>query len=90
MNQIRSFFKSRSFRIGMYSAISSVIVIAIAVGIIMITDKLPATYTKIDMTKNQLYSISEQTEKIVRGSMRVLRCISLLRVETRTVRFSIC
>ena len=66
MNQIRSFFKSRSFRIGMYSAISSVIVIAIAVGIIMITDKLPATYTKIDMTKNQLYSISEQTEKIVR------------------------
>ena len=65
MGAIKSFFKSRAFRIGMYSAVSSFIVIAMAAGVIMITDKLPATYTKLDMTTNQLYSISEQTEKIV-------------------------
>lgn len=67
MGAVKSFFKSRAFRIGMYSAISSVIVIAIAVGVIMITDELPTTYTKLDMTTGQLYSISEQTEKIVGG-----------------------
>lgn len=65
MGAIKSFFKSRAFRIGMYSAISSIIVIAIAAGVIMITDELPTTYTKLDMTQNQLYSISEQTEKIL-------------------------
>ena len=66
MDQLRTFFKSRAFRIGIYSAVSSIIVLAIAVGVIMITDKLPATYTKFDITDNQLYSISEQTEKIVK------------------------
>ncbi|MGI6578561.1 MAG: Gldg family protein [Eubacteriales bacterium] len=65
MGAIKSFFKSRAFRIGMYSAISSIIVIAIAAGVIMITDELPTTYTKLDMTQNQLYSISEQTEKLL-------------------------
>jgi len=66
LNNIRSRFTSRSFRLGMYSTISSIIVIAIAVAAILLADELPSTYTKFDITKDRLYTLSEQTENLVR------------------------
>jgi len=67
LKNIKSRFTSRSFRIGLYSTISSIVVIAIAVAAILLADELPSTYTKFDITKDQLYTISEQTESIVKA-----------------------
>lgn len=58
-------FRSRSFRVGGYSVITTVIVVAIAVVINMMTAALPAEWTHLDITSNELFTISEQTEKLV-------------------------
>ena len=63
----KSLFTSRSFRVGSYSIFASLIVIAIAVGVIMMADALPSKYTKLDLTANQLYSFSDQTKQLVSG-----------------------
>ncbi|HZW49564.1 MAG TPA: GldG family protein [Bacillota bacterium] len=58
-------FKSKTFQIGSYSASASFIVIAIAVAVVLLVNSLPSKYTQLDMTKNQLFSLSEQTEGLV-------------------------
>lgn len=58
-------FKSKTFQIGSYSASASFIVIAIAVAVVLLVNSLPTKYTQLDMTRNQLFSLSEQTEKLV-------------------------
>lgn len=58
-------FTSKSLRVGSYSIVATVIVIAIAVVINMMVASLPANLTKMDMTKNQFYTLSEQTKNLV-------------------------
>ena len=60
-------FKSRSFRVGGYSMAAAVIVLAIAVAVNVLVSALPSSMTQFDTTANELYTISEQTENIVRG-----------------------
>jgi ABC-2 type transport system permease protein len=67
LENVKSRFTSRTFRIGIYSTVSSIIVIAIAVAVILFADGLPSTYTKFDISTSQLYTLSEQTEKIVKN-----------------------
>lgn len=62
---IKSLFTSKTFRVGGYSIAASIMVIAIAVAINLLIGEIPAEYTKLDMTENQLFSISEQTEQIL-------------------------
>jgi ABC-2 type transport system permease protein len=57
--------KSSTVRIGGYSVFAVIIVIAIAVAINYFVSALPSTVTQLDMTSNQLYSVSDQTKKIV-------------------------
>jgi len=64
-DSVKSLFTSRTFRVGIYSTFASVIVIAIAVGIIMLVNTVPSQYTKIDCTSKKLYSISDQTKQLV-------------------------
>lgn len=64
---IRRSFTSRAFKAGGYSTLSSVIVIAIAASVILAADSLPAKYTKLDITENALYSLSEQTKSLAEG-----------------------
>jgi len=59
--------KTRSFRVGGYSIAMTAVVLAIAVAVNLLASALPATWTKFDTTSFQLYSISEQTEQIVKG-----------------------
>ena len=59
--------KTRSFRVGGYSIAMTAVVLAIVVVANLLASALPATWTKFDTTSFQLYSISEQTEKIVKG-----------------------
>lgn len=57
----------RNLSMGAYSSITIVIVVGLTVIVNMIVGKLPAKYTNIDVTSNQLYSITEQTEEILRN-----------------------
>ena len=63
-------FKSRAFRVGGYSATACVVVAAIAIAAVLIVDALPSSYTKLDITSNQMFSLSEQTKAILQTQDR--------------------
>ncbi len=63
--KIRASFRTRAWRAGAYSVFAAVIVIAIAMVANLAVNALPASVTQLDMTNNQLYSISEGTEQIL-------------------------
>ena len=65
--KIAASFKTRSFRVGGYSVMATAIVIAIAIVVNMLVGALPSSVTQFDTTANQLFTISEQTEKLVAG-----------------------
>lgn len=58
---------SRRFRIGSYSILYTLVVIAIIVVINLAINRLPSNYTSLDMTSNNLFNLSEQTKQIVTG-----------------------
>lgn len=60
--------KTRSFRAGGYSVTAAVIVIAIAIVINILVSALPTKYTQIDNTSGQIFTISDETEKLL-GSL---------------------
>lgn len=60
-------FRTRSFRAGGYSVAAAVIVLAIAIAANVFVNALPASITQFDITSNQLFTISEQTEQILNG-----------------------
>jgi ABC-2 type transport system permease protein len=53
--------------LGAYSSVSIIIAIALTVVVNLIVGKLPSKYTGIDVTSNQLYSITDQTKQIVKA-----------------------
>lgn len=65
--KIGASFQTRSFRVGGYSVAATVIVLAIAIVVNIIAGSLPAKYTQFDTTSSQVFSISDQTEKLVGG-----------------------
>jgi len=66
-HNLKASFSARSLRIGGYSVIITAIVLAIVVAVNVIAGALPMKLTKIDTTSNQLYSISQQSEDVLRG-----------------------
>lgn len=58
---LRNMFSQRSFRAGGYTALSCVIVIAIAAAAVWFVDSLPSSYTNLDISENQVTSISDDT-----------------------------
>ena len=64
---ILSPMKTRSFHVGGYSVAATAIVLAIVIVINMMVNELPASWTQYDITSNQLFTISNQTEKLVSG-----------------------
>jgi ABC-2 type transport system permease protein len=67
LNKIKASFKSKYFKIGGYSTVISAAVLAIVVVINLFAASVPAIYTKLDTSGNELYTISEETENIVRA-----------------------
>ena len=57
--------QSSTVRIGGYSVLAVLIVIAIAVAVNILVSALPSSATQLDMTPNRLYSVSDQTKQIV-------------------------
>jgi len=61
----KDMFNTKAFRAGGYSVFAAILVIAIAVSVIFITDSLPSKFTKLDMTKASLFGLSEETKTVV-------------------------
>lgn len=57
--------ENKALKLGGYSAAIIIIAVVVAVVINLLVGKIPADYTKIDLTTNQLYSISDQTREVV-------------------------
>ena len=65
MKSLKKMFSARMFKAGTYSAFASILVVAIAVAVNLVVSALPSAATQLDMTQNNLYSLSEQTKQIV-------------------------
>lgn len=60
-------FHGKNFRMGGYSLLASCLVIVGAVLLMVGAKALPTNWTKLDLTENNLYSISEETKNLVSG-----------------------
>lgn len=60
-------FKTRSFRAGGYSVAATAILLVMVIVINLLVSALPSSLTKFDLTTNQLYSISEQTQTVAKA-----------------------
>jgi len=65
MKDLKSSFTTRSFRVGGYSAVATAIVLAMIVVVNLLVGGLPASMTQVDTSYNQLYTISEQSRKLL-------------------------
>lgn len=55
----------RRFKLGGYGVLVCVIAIAIVVIVCLIVDALPSNVTKIDLSENDIYEVSDDTEKFL-------------------------
>ncbi len=63
--KFRDKFGTRAWRAGSYSVFAAIIVIAIAVFVNLVVQALPTSATQLDMTEEKLYSISDETKKLL-------------------------
>ncbi|MCL2517149.1 MAG: GldG family protein [Oscillospiraceae bacterium] len=66
INKIRKSLNNKYVRIGGYSTIISLAVIAIVVVVNLIVIRIPAIYTKFDTSNLKMYSISDETIKLIK------------------------
>lgn len=62
---IKNIFKSRSSKAGFYSVLSTILVIVVAVAAVLVVNELPNNYTKVDLTTQDVFTISDQTKSIL-------------------------
>jgi len=67
VEKIRNSFQTRKFKSASYSFGIIAIALAIVIVLNLIVGALPANMTKIDLSFNQMYSLTETTEEFVRG-----------------------
>lgn len=67
MKKFTSSFRTRSFRVGGYSVAATAIVLAIIIIANLLIGALPTAVTELDITANNLYSISQQTKDILKS-----------------------
>ena len=65
MRRIAQQFRTRRFRAGGYTTFAAVIVVAIAVAVNLVAGALPQSLTQRDLTDSQIYTLSDQTRRIV-------------------------
>lgn len=59
--------QTRAFRVGGYSVAATAIVIAIAVAVNLLAGALPASVTQFDTTATQLFTLSQQTQTLLKN-----------------------
>lgn len=64
---LRETLHTRAFRSGSTSVLASLLVVAVAVGINLAVLQIPAQFTQFDTTTDSLFSISEQTETLLKN-----------------------
>ena len=62
MDKLKTLLRSRPVRAGLYSVLAALLVIAIAVAVNGAVSALPVSLTRLDMTREQLYSLSPETD----------------------------
>lgn len=67
LKKLAASLSTRSVRVGGYSVVAICIVLAIIIAANILVSALPAAVTQIDMTPNKLYSISQQTQKLLKS-----------------------
>ncbi len=65
--RFKEMFTTKAFRAGGYSVFAAIILIAIVTVLSVMTDKIPARFTKLDMTRNKLYSLSDETKNTLKS-----------------------
>ncbi len=60
-------FKTRSFRVGGYSIVAIAIVLAIVIALNLFVSALPVSWMQYDITANNMFSISDQTETLIKN-----------------------
>lgn len=60
-----SAFRSRSFRAGGYSMLVCALAVAIAVVVNLVAGAMPESVTKVDVTKQKLFTLSARSESLV-------------------------
>ncbi len=63
--RLKESYKTRRWRVGSYSVAAVVIVAAIAVALNLIVGALPSSSTELDMTPQQLYTLSGESEQLL-------------------------
>ena len=58
-------FKTKRFKAAGYSTILAVFAVIIVIMVNLVVSSLPAQYIKFDVSRQQLFTISEQTEKVL-------------------------
>ncbi len=66
-NEIKSSFRTKTFRAGGYNLALIAAVAAIIIIVNVVVNSLPEIYTKIDTSSTALYSITPETEEIVKS-----------------------
>ncbi len=61
----RERIKGRTFRSGTYTIALALAAVAVAVIVNVLAERIPSSYTSIDMTQQELYTLSDQTQKIL-------------------------
>ena len=64
---VKDSFKSKTFRMGGYSVLITAIVIAVIIVLNIVVGALPSNIRQIDVTSEELFSISDQTKTLVEG-----------------------
>lgn len=67
MNRLKQMFTGRRFRAGGYATFAAAVVILIAVLVNMVVGALPADRTQIDVTAQELFTLSDQSKQIVKA-----------------------
>ncbi len=67
MEKIKKSFQTRKFKSASYSFGIIAIALAIVIFLNLLIQALPANLTKIDLSFNQMYSLTETTEEFVKG-----------------------
>ena len=60
--KIKETAKKKQFRLGTYTAATTIVILAILVVINMCAGAIPTQYTQLDMTSTGMYSIGDETK----------------------------
>lgn len=59
--------RKKTLRVGGYSVLACLIVLAICVAVNILMEKLPGTATALDLSSNKVYSLSQESKDLIKG-----------------------